>query len=102
MDYLLNRLSGLTDQTSRTVHDWEIATSAAPDSSTWTSSLDRAIDRLDTRIATLQNYEPPHLILDRQDFWWAVRKGLGWGALAGAVLAAIVTAWITVWILQRT
>ncbi|GAB3890235.1 hypothetical protein GCM10029964_061420 [Kibdelosporangium lantanae] len=102
LQYLIGQMTEITGQASSTVTDWETATSTAPSSSAWTSSLDRAIGQLDARISALQEYEPPPLELDREDFWWAIRKGLGWGALGGAVLAAFVTAWITVWIMQRT
>jgi hypothetical protein len=101
LEYLVGQMTEITGQASSTVTDWESATRGAPSSSAWTSSLDRAIGQLETRITTLHEYEPPPLQLDREDFWWAIRKGLGWGALGGAVLAAFVTAWITVWIMHR-
>jgi hypothetical protein len=97
---LTNNMAEATSQAATTVTDWHTATRDAPDGSAWTSTVNMAINRLQSEIDALLDYEPPPLQLDRENFWWAIRKGAVWGALIAAIVTAVATAWITLQIMR--
>lgn len=101
IDPLRQVADDVTNTTSQatTVAEW-LATGKESDGSAWTSTINMAADRLQSTINTLLDFEPQPLQLDRENFWWAIRRGAAYGAVIATIITAVATAWITVQIMR--